>query len=136
MTDSGPEPLVIREEPPLPDDAIVVRGGIMLRASVEAAAVTNYRDYGFYGVSTFAIPGLTASEIWEKSPKIAPPNYRRIRVTTAGAVRAAGFELSPTWESDHFDIVLDNPPDETTWSKLDELFSPPTNQPDEWEVER
>jgi len=121
--------LEIRDEPPLPDEAVVVRAGVMARASVQAAAEVNYVDFGFYGVSVFSIVGKGASEIWTSTEKLAPPRYKKVRTSTAKAIREAGFQLLPTWEETHFDIVLDDPPDESTWDALDRIFGPATESP-------
>ncbi len=100
----------------------------MPRASVEASASANFDDYGFYGLSVFARNGASADQIWHHTAEIAPPKYRKIRVTTVGALLDRGFQLIPTWDEPHFDIVLTDLQD-ATWEALDSVFSAPTTEP-------
>src|SRR5690554_5111173 len=74
-----PEPLVVRGDPPLDSQTIVVRGGLMARRSTEASAVANHHDYGFYGVSVFARNGTSARALWEETQEIAKPRYKQVR---------------------------------------------------------
>lgn len=54
--------------------------------------------------------------------------YRQVRMSTVGAVRAAGFAFLATGDRPHFDIVL---PDLTalTLARLDAAFAPPEPNP-------
>jgi hypothetical protein len=47
----------------LPDDAVVVRGGLMLPRDLDTGALTHYDEFGEYALSVYALPGRTADEI-------------------------------------------------------------------------
>lgn len=126
----SPTPAPMRDEEPLPNEAVVVRGGVMSRTSIEAAAHANKEEHGVYAVSVFSRAGSTAAQIWLETPEIAPPRYKKVRVSTVSRILAEGFQLAPTWESPHFDIVLPDPPDEATWLALDRAFDAPTSTPE------
>ena len=71
----------------LPDDAVVVRGG--LNRPEDFVGKSEWHA-GVYGVSVEAAAGLTVAQL------AAPLPHGRIGVTTAGAVRAAGGDVVPT----------------------------------------
>jgi hypothetical protein len=112
-----PKPAPLRDEPPLPDDAIVVRGGEMKHRDLERSAATNYDETGEYALTVWSEIGLTAEQIHQKY--IPHP---KARWSTADRVRGAGYELKPTWDPAHYDIVLPNPPSVTDWDNLTNVF--------------
>jgi hypothetical protein len=112
-----PDPAPLRDEPPLPDDAIVVRGGEMKNESLETAAGTNFDEFGEYAISVFSEVGLTARQIHEKYIV-----HRKARVSRAGRLRGLGYELKPTHGPGHYDLVLPNPPSITEWDNLRGAF--------------
>jgi hypothetical protein len=124
-----PEPLVVRDQPPLLSTTVVVRGGAMARPSVSASAATNMADYGYYGISVFARDGVAAKDIWESTIEIAAPKYQKVRTATVGSILEAGFSLLPTWDEPHFDVVLPNLSD-STFAELERVFSPATKEPE------
>ena len=121
------ETLSIRSEAPLPGHAIVVRGGIMQRDSIETAIQTSFDEFGLYGLSVFAHATWSARQIWEQTPELA--RYRRVRTSTVAQVLACGVELLPTWEAPHYDVALPGPLDLDMWEALDHAFNSPTNEP-------
>lgn len=54
--------------------------------------------------------------------------YGKVRLSTVGALRAAGFAVIPTLARPHYDVVL---PDVTapTLSRLEGCFEPPVPNP-------
>ncbi|MEO6157077.1 MAG: hypothetical protein ABIQ39_05550 [Ilumatobacteraceae bacterium] len=107
MTGEPIEPYLRSEMPP--DDAVVVvRGGpvapekIVEHAQRQAREYT-YRDLPMYSISvSLTVPG------WDLSALLAGPLSSRstFAVSTAGVVWAAGFELLPTYEAPHYDLLL------------------------------
>lgn len=92
-----------RDEPPLDDDALLVRGGQFRVAHVLARADACHRRLGFPGVSVaHAATGLLV-DLCEMSPRLL--DYDECAVTTAGRLRQR-FEIAPTGASPHFSIVL------------------------------
>jgi len=86
----------------LPDAAaFVVRGDLLVPATLAESAQENHVIYGFYGVSVFAeVGGLT----WEE---IASTKLRRARwvvLFTARALLASGLELWDTGQAPHYDV--------------------------------
>ncbi len=76
--------------PPLPDDALVVRGGLNSVELLEiGSGVTTDGAGNLQGVSVNSAPGKTVAELPTGLPN------RLVGVTTVGAVRAAGGEVRP-----------------------------------------
>ena len=92
-----------RDEPPLDDDALLVRGGQFRVAHVLARAEACHRRLGFPGVSAaHAATGLLI-DLCEMSPRLL--DYDECAVTTVGRVRTR-FEVAATGATPHFSIVL------------------------------
>lgn len=70
---------------PLPDDALVVRGGLNRPENFVSKS-----HAGAFGVSVEAAGGATVAEL------AAPLPHGQVGVTTVGAVRAAGGDVVPT----------------------------------------
>lgn len=113
-----PDPAPLRDEPPLPDDAIVVRGGEMKPESLEVAAGTNFDEFGEYGLTVYSEEGLTAREIHAKHLS----RYRKARVSTVGKIRHLHYELKPTHEPGHYDIIFPKQPGPEDFEGLGEIF--------------
>lgn len=119
-----------RDEPPLDDDAVLVRGGQFRVAHVLARAEACDRRLGFPGVSVaHAVTGRLA-DLCELSPRLL--DYDECSVTTAGRVREH-FDIAATGASPHFSIVLPEP-DLLTIRALRDLFEiglplPPADWP-------
>jgi hypothetical protein len=73
---------------PLPDEALVVRGGRNTPEQVEASV--DHHPSGVVGVSVRSAPGLTVAEL------AANLTHGQIGVTTVGRVRAAGGDVIAT----------------------------------------
>lgn len=92
-----------RDEPPLDDDAVLVRGGQFRVAHVLARAEACHRRLGFPGVSVaHAATGLLV-DLCKMSPRLL--DYDECTVTTVGRVRQR-FKVAATGASPHFSIVL------------------------------
>lgn len=116
----------VRDEPSLPDAAVVVRGGAMRRAAMEASAGTTYEQWGFHAISVFAHPSDSASEIRNKHFVLS--QYEKVRVSSAGRLRSAGFDLLPTGSDGHYSVVLPSPPTDEAWRRLDRAFDVATTE--------
>jgi hypothetical protein len=111
--------LLVRATPASIDEATVD----IAEDALESAAVYEVQRHGgervaLYGVSVFArLPGVPPVEVLRRFA--SSPYYLE---ATAGAVRAAGFDVLPTGASpDHFDVLLidGRPPDEPLLPLID-----------------
>jgi len=93
------------------------------------SASTCFGRRGFYGLSLWSYPGMTATEIAEEVGRVAAergivllPNLQ-MRQSTAGALREAGYEITPGGGlRGHVTLVLDELPVDTCWAGLTNLF--------------
>lgn len=122
------KPIVLRDEDPPDDAAVVVRGGLLSPESVQRTVERCRREYGFLGLSVYGAIGITVAELVATVPQIGPMRYRQLRLSTFGLVRAAGFAAWPTNRFPHFSIVLPDL-DLATLGRLDPCFSPPESSP-------
>ncbi len=103
----------------LPDDAVVVRGGLMSAADLSLGAQTHFDAEGAYALSVFSVPGKTADEI----ARGVPLPHSMIRESTVGRLRAAGYDVvSSLGPPGHADLILPNPPTDDDWQALDKTF--------------
>ena len=95
-------------------------------ATVTRTASRSRDAIGFLGVSVFLALDQTVGELCSSLDELV--RYRQVRMSTVGAVRAAGFAFLATGDRPHFDIVL---PDleVTTLGRLDAAFAPPEPNP-------
>jgi hypothetical protein len=113
----------------LSDEAILVRGGAMLRDDLARSAEANYRDRGEYALSFWSFAGMTASEIAVKVGTDDLP-HSKLRASTVGRLRAAGFEVvSSEPPSGHVDVKLPGPVTDAIANDLDVGFDPPIVNP-------
>lgn len=133
ITSNGDEP----ESDPagtLPDEAIVVRGGII--ASTEALieqAETAAADGEGYVLSTFAAVANEGESEEELLSRIVTdgriPNGR-VRTTTAARLRAAGFSLRQTGTPPcHYDVDLGEEITLEVVARFEAAFEPPRSNP-------
>jgi len=83
----------------LPDDALVVQGGQNLPENfADGSGVTLGDGDKLEGVSVNAAGGLTLEELKAPNPKTGYPGipHSQVGVTTVGAIRAAGGEVTPS----------------------------------------
>jgi hypothetical protein len=82
---------------PLPDDALVVRGGQNLPESfAKGSGVTIDAGGKVQGVSVNAAPGLSVKELTAPDSAIGYPGipHNQVGVTTVGRIRASGGDVS------------------------------------------
>lgn len=107
MTGEPIETYLRSEEPP--DDAVVVvRGGPVTSEKIVEHARRQAREYSFRNAPMYSISVSLTVPGWDLSALLAGPLSSRSTfvVSTAGAVRAAGFALLPTYDAPHYDLLL------------------------------
>jgi hypothetical protein len=116
---SPTRPLILRVEQPPDELNIVVRAGVMSRASIQQAANRTLGVYGLYGISVEGIFVDSLPDACRLSERLV--GYRQIRLSTFGRLRRAGFALLATFDHPHFTLVL---PDlsENTVDRLNDNF--------------
>jgi hypothetical protein len=102
---------MIREEPPLRDEAVLVRtlsdvyrdGQIFHRGVLLADATVNFDAFGYYGLSLWAVSDAWPLErvLLEKALKA-----RRVALFTVGDLRSQGLGLIPSGRAPHFDTTV------------------------------
>lgn len=90
----------------LPDEVtVIVRGGELDRGLLRQDADRNHAIYGTYGLSVFAVEGITLDELAQQAPLV---RFERLTLMTVGAIRAAGLRLEPTGRNPrHYDICFE-----------------------------
>lgn len=123
-----PEEL-LRSEPPPDDLMLVVRGGTRSLSDAHLANQVGdcWERHHFFGVSVFGAPDndLVALSRAVRAIRIRPV----VRVARCGALRAAGFAVTPTFPNPyHFSVVL---PDAApaTFESLRGCFTAPEPNP-------
>ena len=84
---------------PLPDDALVVRGGQNLPVSfVQGSGVTVTSGGKVQGVSVNAASGLSVKELTAPDAQTGYPGipHKQVGVTTMGKIRALGGDVIPS----------------------------------------
>ncbi len=114
MTHSIP----LRSEVPPDDTTIVLRAGLMSADSVVRTANRTFALYAVYGISD---EGGIDSIVKVACRCERVGNYHRIRLSTFGRVRKAGFALLATFDHPHFTPVLADL-SEQTLVRLDRCF--------------
>ena len=114
---------------PLPDEALVVRGGQNLPANfAQGSGVTVDTGGSIQGVSVNCAPGLSVQELTAPNPDTGYPGipHNQVGVTTVAAIRAAGGDVvpSPTRTNPHHATVSGLTPE-----RASQLFRPTTKNP-------
>jgi hypothetical protein len=115
----------------LPDDGLLVRGGLMLPEDLWTAAETARVTMRRPGISAFGGESVTLEDVLAQHP-IRHAQFRR---TTAGRVREAGFELEQTGRAGHYTIWVPDT-DHETLIRLADSFDPPERNPHAGRVPR
>ncbi len=119
-------PIVLRDED-APDDAVVVvRGGEMNGDTVRRTATDAFDEFGIYAVSVFLALDVSVEQLCRDRPELQ--RYGKVRMSTAGRLRALGFAMIPTLDRPHFDVVLPDLAD-ATLDRLESGFDRPVLNP-------
>lgn len=92
------------------------------------AVEKSFHKLGVFSLSAQCFPGLDAEETAMASP---PERLRnpQMRVSTVGALRAAGFTVQRTDDRGHARLYLRIPMSDDDWKQLDDAFGPPCANP-------
>lgn len=120
---------LLRDESPPDDLLLVVRGGThsLDDPTLERSTSDCWEQHGFFGVSVFAAP---ADDLVVLSrAHLAIRRRRQVRTARCGTLRAAGFEVAPTFGNPaHYSVVLTDATLER-FERLRSCFSAPFDNP-------
>lgn len=109
----------------LPDDAVVVRHGVMLLGDMRRSATICHDVHGVYGLSVHAHESMSADDLAGQCKL----DHGRICETTAARLREAGFEVQFTFSGNHATIKLPSKPTDALLKRLREAFDGPRANP-------
>jgi hypothetical protein len=120
--------VALRGEEPPDDVVVVVRGGIngLSPDVVVRAARRSLTAFGFLGISVSLAIDEPVEALCARLDGLR--RYGQVRLSTAGALRRAGFALLATGQRPHFDIVLPDV-ESGTIVRLDAVFGPAVPNP-------
>jgi len=95
---------------------------------MQRSARKHNRAKGHYALSGCSLPDLSAEEIAEAMGGRRLP-HARMRWCKAKALRDAGYEVEPEGAEGHVAIRFSHGPTDDDWTKLDEIFCAPTENP-------
>jgi hypothetical protein len=106
----------------LPDDAVVVRGGLMKRDRIIASALVSFKEAGSYGLSVWAAPDRNTDEIVRLARSHGPQYlpHGQIRTTTVGRLRP--YTLEEDDPEGHYLLKLPTPPADADWDAIEQAF--------------
>lgn len=116
---------------PLPDEAVVIRGGVMNLADLRLTAEAHHEAMKQHGVDEWAlsinsIPGLTASQIARRARLF----YGMICISTVGRIRGTGCDVHSDGRQDgHGNIVFAAQPGDTDLVRVRAVFDEPVRNP-------
>ena len=116
----------LRDEEPPDDVVVVVRGGEMNSAFVRRSAQDTHDEVGLYAISVFLAVDESYEDLCRAEGGLA--RYGKVRLSTAGRLRALGFALLPTLARPHFDVLLPDLAD-ATLDRLELAFDQPIPNP-------
>lgn len=114
---------------PLPDDAVVIRGGLNLPENfAQGSGVMVEADGKLHGVSVNSAPGRSVEELTASNPATGYPGIlnNQVGVTMVGAIRACGGDVvpSPTRTNPHHATLSAITPEQAS-----RLFRPTVGNP-------
>jgi hypothetical protein len=111
----------------LPDDAFVVRGGMMMVDNLRTNVEAHFDEYEDYAVSVFSVPGMDLHELAVLANR---PNGQ-IRVSTCRRIRDLGYEIvrSEHEGPGHADIKLPEEPSDEVLQTIADAFDEPVPNP-------
>jgi hypothetical protein len=103
----------------------------MVLANLIDSVAIEFEDSGQYSLSVWSHPSHDAHRIVEAARQLPGSNlpHSQMRLSTAGRLRAAGFELVATDLPGYYSLVLPSPQTDATWRALDGAFDPPQPTP-------
>ena len=120
--------------PDLPDDAMVLRGGTCADIGLMVdQAVAAFETLGICALSVFCglrEEGETADDVVRLVAEEAPIKNTKLRVTTAGALREAGFEFVKSGSARHYSVNIGSFEEEAVRRFVD-VFEEPRRNPNE-----
>jgi hypothetical protein len=90
-------------------------------------AFTHFDEHGEFAISVFSAPGLDIEQL----ALLADQPHPKIRISTAGRVRAAGYEIVRSEEEalGHADVKLPSEPTDDMLDALRSAFDDPEPNP-------
>jgi hypothetical protein len=111
---------------PVPPEAIVIRGGVMERKSLEKAVEKSFAEEEIYALSVYCHPSNPIEEV----ARMAGLPYRKMRAASAADLYDAGYRLDDWRELDgHADLVFPDAPTGEDWERVESIFGPPIANP-------
>jgi hypothetical protein len=111
----------------LPDEAVVVRGGLSTPDTLHKSALAHYDAEGVFAISARSLPGMTASCLAHIEPALP---QRRLRATTVGDLRAASHDVIPDEPPPaHALIMLPRVPADEDYVTVSATFGEPQENP-------
>jgi len=112
----------------LPDEAVVMRGGRSRPDTLSKTALAHYDECGDFAISVRSRPGATADDLARVDPPMI--TYARLRETTVGALRAAGYNVIPDEPPPaHALIMLPRLPTDEDYEAVSTAFGEPRANP-------
>ncbi len=99
---------------------------MMNAENVRRSATRTFQIYAVLGISVEGVIDTTVIEACRTSERVA--QYRQIRLSSFGRVRAAGFPLLATFDHPHFTLVLADLT-ELTIARMSRCFDDPIPNP-------
>jgi hypothetical protein len=96
--------------------------------STENVIRTAERTFAVYAVYGISVEGVIDGSVQEACRGERIASYRRVRLSTFGRVREAGFALLATFDHPHFTVVLADL-SELNLARLDRCFDDPIPNP-------
>jgi hypothetical protein len=125
----------LRRDEDLPDDAIVVKGGLIsnpekLRGdALDCYAKLEVRgEEPVHGVSVCSLPDCTADEIARAVGTFRLPQTQ-MRVSTVGQLELYGYLVVPSGQYGHATLIFPGSPTEGDWENLQQIFDDPVDNP-------
>ena len=98
----------IRDVPSLDDAVVIVRGGPMTVEKLVEHAQRERHRYSCRGAAmpSISVDATSTAGLWRRSCVNDSGAESSYATTTVGALRASGYELLPTFESPHHDLLI------------------------------
>ena len=114
------------EQNRLPDDAVVIRFGLSAPETLRKSALEHHDERGDFAISAFSLPGARAEDL----ARLGALPHPRIRETTVGRLREAGYDVIPDPPPEgHALIMLPRLPTHDDWGAVCDTFASPTLNP-------